>query len=291
MTTFSVGPDPSPTSRIRARGRVAAAVVALTAAVTLLTPGAALADGGSVSITPASGPVGTAVTVTGDLDSDCREATVVTVEIGELDGQRPAPDGSVRSTVIGSADATDGHFRVSGTIPSTIGTHGTAAPGPHGIHVYCTSQMTAYPWHVATTSFTVTSDTDPGDPDDEVTLGASSVTAGGSVTFRASGFAADSEVTATLHRDPVPLGTFHADGAGTVAGTVTIPADVPAGAHTLVLTGEAADGAALVLRAALTVVATDPGTPTTTTPGTNRPVSPGPAAPAAAVATEAHYTG
>lgn len=294
MTNHSAGPDPTRVPRLHARGPIGAGVAALIAAVTLLAPGTAHADGGTVSISPASGPVGTEVTVTGNLDSDCRAETTVTVEIGELDGQRPGPDGSVRSSVIASADATGGHYRVSGTIPAEIGTNGTAAPGPQEIHVYCYSPLSSYPWYVATTSFTITSEGGPttttAGPADEVTLAASSVTAGGSVTFNAAGFAPGSEVTAELHSDPVALGTFGADDAGTVAGTARIPADVPAGHHTFVLSGEAANGTTLVLRAALTVVAAESGT-TTTAPGTNTPSTPAPAAPATAVATEAQYTG
>jgi arabinogalactan endo-1,4-beta-galactosidase len=70
-----------------------------------------------------------------------------------------------------------------------------------------------------------------------VTVGASSVTAGGAVRVAGTGFAAGEQVQVVLHSDPVLLATWTADGSGAVAGTVVVPASTPAGTHTLVLTG------------------------------------------------------
>jgi LPXTG-motif cell wall-anchored protein len=59
---------------------------------------------------------------------------------------------------------------------------------------------------------------------------------GDTVTLQVSGFLADESVTATLHSDPVVLGSTVAPG-GAVELTVTVPADVEPGEHDLVVTG------------------------------------------------------
>lgn len=70
-----------------------------------------------------------------------------------------------------------------------------------------------------------------------LTLSASTVAAGGSVTVVAAGFAADEEVTAWLHSTPVQLWAGRTDADGAVSQTVTIAADTEAGAHRVELRG------------------------------------------------------
>jgi alpha-L-fucosidase len=69
--------------------------------------------------------------------------------------------------------------------------------------------------------------------------------AGEAVTIEVGGFAADSEVTITLHSDPIVLGTFTADGNGVVRATVNLPAGV-SGSHDIVVSGFNALGAPVV---------------------------------------------
>jgi len=67
----------------------------------------------------------------------------------------------------------------------------------------------------------------------EIELGAASVKAGGTVTVSGSGFAEGAELRLELRSDPVQLGTATAAADGSFQRTVTIPANTPAGAHTL----------------------------------------------------------
>lgn len=303
---MSTDPIPNPARsrpRRRATGAVTAAV-ALVGALFVLSPGTARAEGGgTMTIDPASGDVGTAVTIRGTIDPECRPDSPVTVEIGEVYGWQPSPMGEVTSTVIGSADPVDGHFTVTGNIPATTGTDLATTPGTHEIHAYCYMQFGGiYPVVTSSTSFTVTGATPPSStpptttiPDEATpgetpggTVSASTITAGGAVSFTAHGFAPDSQVEAALHSDPVDLGTFAADALGHVAGTVTIPADVAAGDHTLVLSGTGADGEPLTVEIAITVVAPT-GDGGTGVPG-GRPAAPA-SPPAAPVTAEPRYNG
>ena len=67
----------------------------------------------------------------------------------------------------------------------------------------------------------------------EIELGAASVQAGGKVTVSGSRFAEGAELRLELRSDPVTLGTVTAGADGAFERTVTIPANTPAGAHTL----------------------------------------------------------
>jgi alpha-L-fucosidase len=84
-----------------------------------------------------------------------------------------------------------------------------------------------------------------------IALDASSVAAGGRITARLDGFSPNSDVTLTLHSDPVQLATGTTDAAGHLAITTTIPADTAAGAHEVVATqGDASASASLTVTAA-----------------------------------------
>jgi hypothetical protein len=74
------------------------------------------------------------------------------------------------------------------------------------------------------------------------------VTPSGDVPVSASGFEPGSTLTQTLHSTPTSLGSGRVDASGTFTGTVTIPADAPPGAHTLVLDGTARGGSPVILR-------------------------------------------
>ena len=55
-------------------------------------------------------------------------------------------------------------------------------------------------------------------------------------------FLRDSVVKVVLHSDPVELGEFHANGDGSLDVSATIPSYLPAGYHTLIVTGNSPDG-------------------------------------------------
>ena len=59
---------------------------------------------------------------------------------------------------------------------------------------------------------------------------------GDAFTVHASGLPAGAVITVVLHSTPITLGTTTVAGDGTMTGTYTIPADVPVGAHEIVLT-------------------------------------------------------
>ncbi len=88
-----------------------------------------------------------------------------------------------------------------------------------------------------------------------LTVSATSVAAGGNVTGSGCGLAGGSPVTIPIESTPQVLGTVVTDSAGAFSKTVTIPANLAPGAHTLKATGTDPSGAPLVLSASLTVAA------------------------------------
>ena len=103
----------------------------------------------------------------------------------------------------------------------------------------------------------------------------SAVTAGGSVTLRAVGFAPGEQVDVSLHSTEVALGTFTADAAGAVEGDITVPADVEPGHHTIVMVGQTSGTLVEVPIEVLPVVVDDPN---------QLPATGSPSAPLASVA-------
>lgn len=83
------------------------------------------------------------------------------------------------------------------------------------------------------------------------------VQAGSSVTVSGGGFAPGATVTVTIEPTPETLGTTVAGATGEFTTTVTIPADISAGQHTLKASGATASGSVLVLAQQVTV-ATQP---------------------------------
>ena len=68
------------------------------------------------------------------------------------------------------------------------------------------------------------------------------VVPGAALLIEASGFRAGQSVRIELHSVPVVLGTVLADGRGVISAAVTVPADVPGGAHDLVLVADDGSG-------------------------------------------------
>lgn len=88
-----------------------------------------------------------------------------------------------------------------------------------------------------------------------LTVSATSVAAGGTVTLTGCGFAAGSTVTITVESTTQVLGTVVTDAAGAFSKTVTIPSNLAPGTHTLKATGTAPDQSSVVLSASFTVTA------------------------------------
>jgi LPXTG-motif cell wall-anchored protein len=98
----------------------------------------------------------------------------------------------------------------------------------------------------------------PVDP--KVTLSATSVVAGGDVTLTGVGFTPGETVDITLHSTPISLGSATADQEGTVVKTVTIPATLEPGVHTIEIVGQTS-GVTVSTQIEVTAVeTTDPNT-------------------------------
>lgn len=87
-----------------------------------------------------------------------------------------------------------------------------------------------------------------------VTVTRSQVAAGGDQTVLGSGFVPGEEVPLVLTSDPVAVGTAIADADGRISLTFIVPADTPAGTHTVTTTSRGG-----VSTAAFTVTAAPPG--------------------------------
>ncbi|WP_127792138.1 hypothetical protein [Agromyces sp. LHK192] len=70
-----------------------------------------------------------------------------------------------------------------------------------------------------------------------LTLSATELSPGEEFDLEGTGFAPDESVAVELHSEPIPVGSLAADASGAVAGTLTVPAGAPAGAHRVVVTG------------------------------------------------------
>jgi LPXTG-motif cell wall-anchored protein len=122
--------------------------------------------------------------------------------------------------------------------------------------------VAAPPASSTTTTSTSTTTTTTA-PAPTITANPTNVSPGDSIAVTATGFAPGSNVVITLESDPVNLGSYVADSAGRIATSIVVPADFPAGNHTIKLTGTSVAGAVLVLTTGITV-ASHIQTPTTT---------------------------
>ncbi|MEY2425214.1 MAG: hypothetical protein QOI61_786 [Actinomycetota bacterium] len=102
----------------------------------------------------------------------------------------------------------------------------------------------------------------PVEPSTTVTLSASSVPEGGTMTASGGGFRAGEKVNVVVSSDPVTVGTPTADDSGLVSQSFTLPASVTAGQHTVTLTGQ---DSGVTISSPFTVTAQQAGTTTTST--------------------------
>lgn len=71
-------------------------------------------------------------------------------------------------------------------------------------------------------------------------------------------FEPNSPFTVTLHSDPINLGTFTANNDGSIDNSITIPATVPAGHHTIIVSGKTYSGEPIDLVQSVVVTGNDP---------------------------------
>jgi len=94
---------------------------------------------------------------------------------------------------------------------------------------------------------------------------------GESLRIKSVNWSANSEVTVSLHSDPIILGTLRADTNGNIDGSFDLPSDATPGEHTIQLDGTALNGSARTLSFNITVNEKStviPITDTTIEPGT-----------------------
>ena len=84
-------------------------------------------------------------------------------------------------------------------------------------------------------------------------LSSDTVVQGGKVTVNTQGWQPGSTVQVWLRSDPLLVGSGIADAAGNATVEITVPADFPVGAHTVVMTGTSLGGVASEVAAGLTV--------------------------------------
>ncbi|POH60144.1 hypothetical protein [Arthrobacter glacialis] len=100
------------------------------------------------------------------------------------------------------------------------------------------------------------------------TLSTATVTPGGELTITGRNFKPGTSASFTLHSDPILLGAAKVADDGTVTLRTTLPANVPAGSHTVVIAGTSAEGRSVQVSLALTVAGgSQPGV--TTAAGTS----------------------
>lgn len=217
-----------------------------TTAATTSTTGATTSTTGATTST--STPTSTSTSTTAPTSTST--STTSTTAPTSTSTSTTAPTSTSTSTTVASTTSTTGGSTTSTTSASSTSTSTSTTVAPSS-----TTSTTEDPGSTSTTSTTL--------PDG--TTVTPTVPAGGTIEVESNGWAPSSEVAATLNSDPVDLGVQIADAAGTLTATYTVPASVPAGEHTLVLTGLDATGAARTVTAGVTVTAQES---TTTTDGT-----------------------
>lgn len=125
----------------------------------------------------------------------------------------------------------NGAFTTTLTVPAGVldpaESYQVATSAAHGLSVTDRSLDTFTPVTVADTATPVRP---------ALELSSASVVQGGSITVSGTGFPVGAQAGVAVHSDPVNLGTALVTPAGTFSITATIPASLPAGAHTIVAT-------------------------------------------------------
>ncbi|POH59886.1 alpha-L-fucosidase [Arthrobacter glacialis] len=144
------------------------------------------------------------------------------------------------------------------TVPATTAPPTTAAP--------TTAPPTTAPPTVPATTAPATTTPASGEP--AGTVNKETVAAGSELTMTGKNFKPGSTATFTLHSDPVVLGTAGVAANGTATLTATVPVSVPAGVHTIVISGTAGDGRAAEVSITVNVAAAGGPSTSATSPST-----------------------
>ncbi len=134
---------------------------------------------------------------------------------------------------------------VSGLAAGVAYTLRVVANGPGGSSAEATGTPTAPPTGTPVAPDAV--------PSGAVSAGSGPAVRGGPVAITGTGFKPSSPVVLAWYTSPVVLATTTANAAGAISATVTVPADTPAGMHTLLATGLSPTGTVRYLAKAVTV--------------------------------------
>jgi hypothetical protein len=116
-------------------------------------------------------------------------------------------------------------------------------------------------------------------PDSVTPSSTGTATLGATVTISGSGYKAGSTVVLTFYSTPVSAGSATVSSGGTFSATVTVPAGVGTGSHTLLATGLDASGNVKFTAKAVTVAAAAATSPATSTTGSSTTAASGAALP------------
>lgn len=121
----------------------------------------------------------------------------------------------------------------NGSAQATVNTNVT------GDHVYRARFVPEDATQFASSTSEATTITVNGAPTQSpsITLSSNAVQAGTQVSVTGANFSPSSSVSITLHSDPVLLATVNTDSNGAFTSTVTIPANIPVGNHSMVASG------------------------------------------------------
>lgn len=170
------------------------------------------------------------------------------------------------ATVTVAANSTANSIPLSIEGPAATGISVGTAP-VHGTVSFsgATAVYTPVAGYSGTDTFTYTASNDSGSSSaatvtvtvtpPTVTASANTLDAGGTVGITGTNFASDESVTIILHSKPVTLGTFTADASGNLAVTITIPAGVSGGHHTLLVEGAVSGTTSIPITVHVTAVA------------------------------------
>jgi len=209
-------------------------------AFALLGASAANASPGDFTLSSTTVPAGGTVVISsvgwGDLSGETDPMTVINFET-------PAPPPSAPSGGVGSGGqmgSAGGTSLVLKTIPASAGpwtytlTIPANTPPGDGYNVCLSYQAYLSMGDGGCVALTVTA---ASSSSTSIVLSSSTAVAGGKLSFSAPGFSAGEQVQVWVYPTPVLVDTVAANAQGIVSQTVTLPADLPLGAHTLELKG------------------------------------------------------
>ena len=215
------------------------------------TAGATIGDPVEVAAGESLGTLCLAVVL---LETEAGEFTLSAVRESAGGQQHIEPAFHFRTTASGPSPS-DGPSGGPGGTTTTGGTtaRGSASSGSSGSAQSAAQQVATGPTEPAIGK-------SPSTTAEQASVDKTAYNAGDTITVSFSGFTPNEKVQLVLYSDPVLIGNFPADAAGTLTQSFQLPSDRPAGAHTVQLTGwesKKVASASIVVASAATAAAPD----------------------------------